>query len=214
VVQGLNPAGLCGLVVLEELQVYDVRNGLYVGYADDGIILTNDLEDIEEFKSKLNTLESGVALKDSKCGFIRKDGLDLKPLRFIGVSFDGEFLRASTRSGKDWSVRWEGEETKLPGPESFPAHSSRLESQNKGATRTLDNNLKYLGTLFAKLWSENPYKTAELKGTKELKEEIKKIEEGQPKAFSRSWWYQVNKYLEPSTKERLNLYNVSTAAYG
>lgn len=214
VVQGLNTAGLCGLVVLEELKVYEVPHGIYVGYADDGLIFTNEERDIEDFKSKLDSEESGVYLKETKSGWIRKDGIDLKPIRFIGIEFDGEFLRARTRSGKDWSVKWEGPDTKIPVSINEVIHNSRLHSEMKGTVRTLDNNLKYLGTLFAALWSENPYKVEGLKGIPELKEEIKKLEEGLPKAFSRSWWYQVRKHVKPEIRDELNLFNVSTVAYG
>lgn len=147
----MNLAGLCGLAVLEELKVYEVKNGIYIGYADDGLILTNSESDVEEFRKKLNSEESGVMIKESKSRYIRKHGVDLMPLRFIGIEFDGRWLKANTRSGKEWSVRWRGESTEIPSSISEIRFDSRKYSISRGSTRTLDNNLKYLGTLFAKL---------------------------------------------------------------
>lgn len=74
VVQGSNIAGLCGLVVLEELDVYNVKEGTYIGYADDGLILTNRDDDIPDFIRKLKPDISGVEIKESKSGLVMFNG--------------------------------------------------------------------------------------------------------------------------------------------
>jgi len=106
VVQGMNTAALLGLVVLEALKVYDVKDGKYIGYADDGIIMCNDPEEIDRFRMKLRTFESGVRIKAEKSGWVVFDGIWKKRLKFVGAEFDGKDLYAKTHSGKEWKMEW------------------------------------------------------------------------------------------------------------
>lgn len=48
VIQGSNIAALLALVVLEDLRVYYLNKGRYIGYADDGILYGNDPGMLEE----------------------------------------------------------------------------------------------------------------------------------------------------------------------
>jgi hypothetical protein len=45
--------------------------------------------------------EMGVEYSPEKCGFVKKDGVWLKPLKFLGLEYDGPSNRlyASTRNG-------------------------------------------------------------------------------------------------------------------
>lgn len=67
VIQGSNIAAYLGLLVLEDLGVYNLEKGKYIGYADDGLLFSNDEGVVEEWKSKLGGL-SGVEPKPEKSG--------------------------------------------------------------------------------------------------------------------------------------------------
>lgn len=67
VVQGSNIAAYLGLLVLENMKVYDLEQGTYVGYADDGLIFSKSRKAVEEWKEKLIP-ESGVNQKPEKSG--------------------------------------------------------------------------------------------------------------------------------------------------
>lgn len=67
VVQGMNLAGLCGLAVLEDRKVYSIENTEYIGFADDGVIFSDNPNFLDEFKERLGTKETGIELKEEKC---------------------------------------------------------------------------------------------------------------------------------------------------
>lgn len=57
VVQGNNIAAMLGMIVLEDMEVYDLEHGKYIGYADDGILYGESELVMEEWKSKLDPLK-------------------------------------------------------------------------------------------------------------------------------------------------------------
>ncbi|CAO3674994.1 unnamed protein product [Rhizopus stolonifer] len=67
VVQGSNIAGLLGLIMLEDLGVYKLKLGKYIGYADDGLLYGDDPGVLEEWRSKLDA-DKGVLEKAAKSG--------------------------------------------------------------------------------------------------------------------------------------------------
>jgi len=67
VVQGSNIAGLLGLIMLEDLGVYKLTKGKYLGYADDGLLYGDSPEVLEEWREKLDE-GKGVLEKASKSG--------------------------------------------------------------------------------------------------------------------------------------------------
>ncbi|KAG1078263.1 hypothetical protein G6F40_016783 [Rhizopus arrhizus] len=60
VVQGSNIAAYLGLIMLEDLGVYKLKKGKYIGYADDGLLYGDSPEVLEEWKTDgLSTKECG-----------------------------------------------------------------------------------------------------------------------------------------------------------
>lgn len=112
VIQGSNIAAYLGLLVLEDLGVYNLEKGEYIGYADDGLLMSNDVGVVEEWKSKLGGL-SGVEFKEEKSGWVKLDGIWLKDLKFVGLCLEnsGEVLRGATRSGRIGQMIWRDKST-------------------------------------------------------------------------------------------------------
>lgn len=64
-----------------------------ISYADDGIFYSK-----EDFEIK-DMPEWGVHLHPTKSGWVKRDGKWLKPLNFLGLSWDGTSLSAVTKKG-------------------------------------------------------------------------------------------------------------------
>jgi len=83
-----------------------------VQYADDGL----KAED-EPFDFKLNDFSTyyGIELAPEKCGWVRYNGEWLKPLKFLGMEYDGstDTFRASTRNGA--TLEFKGGPSAIPG---------------------------------------------------------------------------------------------------
>jgi len=71
-----------------------------VMYADDGIIFTDDEIFITEVKRYLKAIK--IKIVEEKSGYVKKDGIWLKDLKFCGLKYtkDGE-MQASTRRGSE-----------------------------------------------------------------------------------------------------------------
>lgn len=190
VVQGSNIAGLLGLSVLQELKVYDHPDFVYIGYADDFILLMKNPKGLEEFKKLLRSEESGVSLKPSKCRWVRENGEWKHDLRFVGARLaNGTDLYAATHSGKEhhfcWKRRvsytigdlvgWEKWEHldvsnfyKTLRKERCRKGSSARDSAKPGPDLTWRNGRQYNGFLFSKIWSDQPYDNPDPQFRKEL----------------------------------------------
>lgn len=159
VVQGSNIAGLLGLCVLEALGVYDIKNGRYVGYADDGLIFADDPSAIDEWKSKLDPV-AGVTAKESKSGWVKFNGQWLKEMKFVGLSYDGlvGVLSAATHSGKTKAIRWEENEAFNVDADlaefmkglKLPYISNRIKTLDHRSGRA------YLGLMMSEVWKGSP----------------------------------------------------------
>ena len=202
VVQGSNLAAFIGLAVLEELKVYDVPNGKYIGYADDGLLLLNDPKEVERWKERLNTRESGVELKESKSGFVKFEGKWIKDLEFVGARYVGEerSLYANTHSGKTWKYEWEEKEDFLSdlkeNPGLFKSDKSAKPWISAPKTLNADNGRKFLGFLMSKIWSDSPYESFE-----QLADRSLRIKKG---SFA-------DIFCE--NRKTLSLYNISSECY-
>lgn len=98
--QGVAFSAILGMLVLEYLGVYNLENGTYVGFADDGIIGGNSPDSVKELKQKLTT-ESGIEVNEEKSGWVLFEGHWIKPLKFLGAKYFGdlELFKSSSRSG-------------------------------------------------------------------------------------------------------------------
>lgn len=159
VVQGSNLAALMGLSVLEYMKVYDLKDGEYLGYADDGLLFGNSAEVVEELKNKLEE-DSGITLKEEKSGWVKFSGKYVKDVKFIGLRIDRKGdIYAATHSGKDWKFEWM-EDLEL----SKELDTFRKEGdydRRKPRILNFDNGRKYLGFLLSKIWSDTPYEDLE-----------------------------------------------------
>lgn len=158
VVQGSNIAALLGLVALEELGVYDLEAGKYLGYADDGILYGGPgIRD--ELVHKLES-RSGVKIKESKSGWVKRDGVWLKDLKFLGIRYSGieDLMYAQTRSGKSDVMLWHKKENVTTEEWERAAKYIHPGEGSAGlgwaATKTLThrNGFPYLGMMMSYIW--------------------------------------------------------------
>jgi hypothetical protein len=87
--QGSNTGPLLSLIALIDF----LKQQPSVSYADDGVFYGDEPFEI------LDRPEWGVNLHPEKSGWVKKDGNWLKPLKFLGLTWDGSSLRAETRKG-------------------------------------------------------------------------------------------------------------------
>jgi hypothetical protein len=97
--QGLNTSPVIACKILQETGVLD--NGNVIQYVDDGIIMnTKDSSySLAQLRQELDTRYSGITLSETKTEVIYKDGKWIKPLKFLGCSYDGKTFVAHTRKG-------------------------------------------------------------------------------------------------------------------
>jgi hypothetical protein len=57
-------------------------------YADDGLIYSNKFKDLDPSDEMIYHDELGVRLNLKKCGYVKRDGEWLKPLTFLGSTYD------------------------------------------------------------------------------------------------------------------------------
>jgi len=99
--QGLNISPIMACRALQVTRVLNAEREI-IQYVDDGVMITNkDLTDfIEILKIRLKTPLTGIALSEAKTEVIMRDGTWIKPLKFLGCSYDGKTFIADTRKGK------------------------------------------------------------------------------------------------------------------
>lgn len=99
--QGLNTSPIMACRVLDRIGV--LGYGEIVQYVDDGLIFNRtdgkSKLTIETFGKMLMTVFTGLALAPEKTEVIMEDGKFLKPLKFLGCSYDGKTFVAATRKG-------------------------------------------------------------------------------------------------------------------
>jgi hypothetical protein len=102
--QGLNTSPILACSLLQRTN-YLKYHPEVVQYMDDGVIMSEAPIEIQEVELDLDYKYSGVAFAPRKTEVIMKEGLWVKPLKFLGCSFDGETFRAHTRSKGIYTVR-------------------------------------------------------------------------------------------------------------
>jgi len=66
-------------------------------YADDGIFYSSKKFSAEDVRRWFSGL--GLPLSEDKCCWVRENYAWARPLKFLGMSFDGSSYRAATRKG-------------------------------------------------------------------------------------------------------------------
>lgn len=96
------PQGLPTSPLLASLALIDtvIVPGKTIQYADDGIWY-----DVDGPQVKQNWESAGIELNTDKSGWVKKDGRWLKPLKFLGMQFDGSKWRAASRKGSTLEMK-------------------------------------------------------------------------------------------------------------
>lgn len=72
----------------------------WIRYADDGVVMANEpMNILNTMNSKLK--EANVEYSTEKSGYVVFNGQWMKPLKFLGLEFDGVTLKANTRKGSN-----------------------------------------------------------------------------------------------------------------
>lgn len=91
VAQGTPTGPLLSAIILKNF----LKQHPGLSYADDGLFYGN-----KKFKVQ-DDPESGIIIKPEKSGWIKWNGVWKKPLKFLGLVYDGKTLKAQTRKGSD-----------------------------------------------------------------------------------------------------------------
>lgn len=90
----------CGLstIPLSSVTNRTLKSGTVSMYADDGLLFSPNQE-TEEIRAKFE--EVGSPINEAKSGWVKKDGKWIKPLKYLGLEYDGsrDSFTANTRSG-------------------------------------------------------------------------------------------------------------------
>jgi len=115
----MNPVGLPqGAATSPIFANIGLKKGLYdkhqliVGYADDGIKLTNGIDLLTS--KPLSSPEHGIFEKEGS-GYVKKDGIWLKPLKFLGMVYNPftNTLSAETKKGSRLELKLEGQDVNI-----------------------------------------------------------------------------------------------------
>lgn len=79
------------------------KPGELMRYADDFVRFTRNTGERDLLELNATEKRLGLSYNEDKCGFVKKDGVWLKPLKFLGLTYDGttDKLKASTRKGAE-----------------------------------------------------------------------------------------------------------------
>lgn len=73
------------------IEFFSQENSL--SYADDGLFYSNQPLDIKSME------KAGIVINEAKSGYVKYNGVWQKPLKYLGLQFDGSNLEARTRKG-------------------------------------------------------------------------------------------------------------------
>ena len=89
--QGAPTSPILSMIILKEF----LQQQESLSYADDAVFFGD-----KEFTVK-DDPNKGIILNLEKSGWVKYDGKWLKPLKFLGLKFDGTKLKAETRKGSE-----------------------------------------------------------------------------------------------------------------
>lgn len=94
--QGLPTSPLLSIFALNEAFTSRYKN--QVAYADDFIVYGQTASECEvPITDRMRACN--IRINEEKSGWVKKNGKWLKPLQFLGMTYDGKVFRASTRKG-------------------------------------------------------------------------------------------------------------------
>jgi hypothetical protein len=85
------------LLAILPLQV--IKDKKIIQYADDGFIYGSS--DVDTQLREMIPKDSGIKINEEKSGWVKRNNIWVKPLKFLGLEFDGITLKAKTRKGAD-----------------------------------------------------------------------------------------------------------------
>lgn len=147
--QGVSTSALFGMMVLESMNVYNLDQSTYLGYADDGLIASDLNPDLQQrLHEAIQSPLSGVSIKQRKSRYVKRNGIWLSPLKFLGCELNGEsgIFRAKTRS-KIEHLMFEG------GGLSHQLYNSRPPIMRSGLSYQEALEKGYLNYLLAQVFS-------------------------------------------------------------
>jgi len=108
--QGMNFSPIIACRILQSTE--SIVPSHVIQYVDDGLIMNGKGDKrltLSEFKANLDTQFSGITISEAKTEIIMQGSRFLKPLKFLGCSYDGRTFKAHTRKGvfevKDANLR-------------------------------------------------------------------------------------------------------------
>lgn len=108
--QGCNMSPTIAAMTLESHIVDNFNNASLIMYADDGIIYGDDINEvkglIDYFKEMAEMV--GTEIHEKKSGWVKKDDVWIKPLKFLGLVYDPKIpgtLTGCTRNGSNYRIQ-------------------------------------------------------------------------------------------------------------
>lgn len=99
VAQGAPTSPLLASLALNDL----IKRKTIIQYADDGFICGNTEKIREKFEA-LIPKSSGIKINEEKSKWVKYNGEWLRPLKFLGLEFDGKTFKANTRKGSQLEI--------------------------------------------------------------------------------------------------------------
>jgi len=84
---------LANLIMDLWIKEHKTSNAEIVAYADDSVSFSNQEINIAIPEN------TGIVINESKSGYVKYDGEWKKPLKFLGLEYDGKYFKANTRKG-------------------------------------------------------------------------------------------------------------------
>lgn len=98
--QGVATSGIIATWALYHIGLTTDPAYHYVGYADDGLVMSNNPDPDEWMRRTLNSPVTGISVQEAKCRWLKKDGEWLSDLQFLGLRYDPQQKRVYASSKK------------------------------------------------------------------------------------------------------------------
>lgn len=155
IMKGL-PQGLGVSPFLSTLLIDDILEGGIIMYADDGLIYGKSKEKVEKLREKFERKLSklGITIAEEKSGWVKEAGEWKKPLKFLGITYEGkaDLLKITSRKGVNCELEWKvDKESRGKYIEDLKGRKVRLEDVLKYSSYYS----KYLDVMIARGFNNN-----------------------------------------------------------